>query len=72
MDENFDLRASLIHISPGNRQLVATGRALGAAVNFAGSGGAVVGMYDGDLQRLQRLSDAYAEMGGKLIVPQIV
>jgi glucuronokinase len=71
MDENFDLRAALIHISPGNRQLVATGRALGAAVNFAGSGGAVVGMYDGDPKRLQRLSDAYAEMGAKLIVPQI-
>jgi glucuronokinase len=72
MDANFDLRASLIAISPGNRRLVETGRALGAAVNFAGSGGAVVGCYDGDPERLNRLASAYAEMGARLFVPQIV
>lgn len=72
MDANFDLRASLIQISPGNRRLVETGRSLGAAVKFAGSGGAVVGMYDGDPGRLQRLSAAYAAMGAKLLVPEIV
>lgn len=71
MDANFDLRASLIRISSGNRALVETGRRLGAAVNFAGSGGAVVGCFDGDPQRLKRLAAAYAEMGAKLILPQI-
>ncbi|MFB3816608.1 MAG: mevalonate kinase [Candidatus Methylomirabilales bacterium] len=71
MDANFDLRASLIAISPGNRRLVETGRRLGAAVKFAGSGGAVVGAYDGDPGRLARLRAAYAEMGAALIVPQI-
>lgn len=71
MDANFDLRASLIHISPGNRRLVETGRRLGAAVNFAGSGGAVVGCYDGDPDRLGRLTTTYEEMGAKLIVPQV-
>jgi glucuronokinase len=72
MDANFDLRASLINISPGNRGLVETGRKLGAAVKFAGSGGAVVGCYDGDPERLQRLAAAYAELGANLITPQIV
>jgi glucuronokinase len=72
MDANFDLRASLIPISPGNGQLVAIGRSLGAGVNFAGSGGAVVGCYDGDPARLARLRTAYAEMGASLIVPEIV
>ncbi len=71
MDANFDLRASLIQISPGNRKLVDTGRRLGAAVNFAGSGGAVVGCTDGDPERLRRLAAAYAEMGAKLILPKI-
>jgi glucuronokinase len=71
MDANFDLRASLIHISPGNRVLVETGRKLGAAVNFAGSGGAVAGSYDGDPERLRRLATAYQELGAKLIIPQI-
>lgn len=72
MDANFDLRASLIAISPGNRMLVETGRKLGAAVKFAGSGGAVVGCYDGDPERLRRLTRAYEGLGAKLIVPQVV
>jgi glucuronokinase len=71
MNANFDLRASLLIISPGNRQLVETGRRLGAATKFAGSGGAVVGCYDGDPERLERLAAAYAAMGAKLIVPEI-
>jgi glucuronokinase len=71
LDANFDLRASLIPISPGNRQLVETGRRLGAYTKFAGSGGAVVGSYDGDPERLRRLTVAYTEMGAKLIVPDI-
>ncbi len=72
MDANFDLRARLLNISPGNRSLVETGRALGASVKFAGSGGAVVGCYDGDPKRLERLTAAYAAMGAKLIVPEIL
>lgn len=71
MDANFDLRASLIPISPGNQALVETGRTLGAAVKFAGSGGAVVGCHDGDPERLRRLAAAYKELGAKLIIPQI-
>ncbi len=71
MDANFDLRASLIPISSGNRMLVETGRKLGAAVKFAGSGGAVVGSYDGDPARLQRLAAAYKASGATLVVPQI-
>ena len=71
MDANFDLRASILHISPGNRELVETGRRLGAAVKFAGSGGAVVGCRDGDPERLRRLAEAYAGMGATLIVPEI-
>lgn len=71
MDANFDLRARLIKISPGNHRLVAIGQELGAAVKFAGSGGAVIGMYDGDPGRLARLRQAYEAFGAKLIDPQI-
>jgi glucuronokinase len=72
VDENFDLRAGLIRISDGNRRLVETGRRLKAAVNFAGSGGAVTGLWDGDPGRLQALRAAYAATGAQLIVPRIV
>lgn len=71
VDENFDLRASLIRISDGNRRLVETGRGLGAAVNFAGSGGAVTGIWDGDPDRLAALRSAYAAMGARLVLPEI-
>ena len=71
MDENFDLRAQLIRISEGNKRLIATGRQLGAAVNFAGSGGAVTGMWDGDPKRLQALRAAYDGIGARLVLPEI-
>ncbi len=71
MDENFNLRARLCHISKGNHELVQTGRALGAAVKFAGSGGAVIGLYDGDPQRLALLREAYSRIGATLIEPLV-
>ena len=48
MNANFDLRASLHNVGDGNRELVATARSAGASANFAGSGGAIVGIYDGE------------------------
>lgn len=71
LDAAFDLRASLIAISGGNLELIHCGRRLGACTQFAGSGGAVIGCYDGDPQRLARLRAAYEEIGAQLIVPEI-
>lgn len=71
LNEGFDLRARLIRISDGNMRLVQTGRRLGACTQFAGSGGAIIGTYDGDPQRLARLQQAYEAFGAKLIVPQV-
>lgn len=71
MDENFDLRASLTRISDGNISLVNAGRKHGANVKFAGSGGAVVGMYDGDPDRLAVIEAEYKKLGAVLLVPQI-
>lgn len=69
MDANFDLRARICAISPGNRRLVETGRKQGAHVKFSGSGGAVIGQYDGDPGRLQRIREAYAAFGAQVVVP---
>ena len=71
LDANFDLRSRLCQISQGNRQLVEIGRRLGAAVKFAGSGGAVIGIYDGDEARLKTITDAYAQVGARVFVPDI-
>jgi glucuronokinase len=72
MNEAFDLRARLIPISEGNMQLIERGRRLGASTQFAGSGGAVIGCYDGDPERLERMRRSYEEMGAMLIVPEIL
>jgi len=69
MNENFDLRASLCPISSGNRELVETGRKLKCATKFAGSGGAVVGLYDGDPGKLQQIQQAYEQIGATVVTP---
>ncbi len=43
-DRNFDTRASIWPLRPEDRELVALGRAEGAAVKLTGSGGGVVGL----------------------------
>ena len=69
MDANFDLRNRIMLISDGNQQLVNVGRQLGASVKFAGSGGAVVGTYDGDPDRFAKIVEAYQKLDANVVVP---
>jgi glucuronokinase len=71
MDENFNLRSSLLPISAGNLELIKTGRGVGASVKFAGSGGTLIGTYDGDPDRWKRICKVYSEIGAKVFIPQI-
>ncbi len=71
LDANFDLRARLVQVSGGNFRLVKTGRDCGAHVKFCGSGGAVIGQYDGDPERLERIRLAYEAFGAHVIQPVI-
>jgi glucuronokinase len=70
MDANFELRARLVVVGDGNRRLVETGRQIGAGVKQAGSGGAVVGAFDGDPSRLKNLRLAYEQIGARILVPR--
>jgi glucuronokinase len=71
MDANFELRARLVEVGDGNRRLVETGRQIGAGVKQAGSGGAVVGAFDGDPSRLENLRLAYKQIGARFLVPRV-
>jgi len=71
LDENFDLRAGLYSISPGNRELVERARHEGAHVHFAGSGGAVVGVCRDDAM-FDHLAHSYAQMGARILKPVIL
>lgn len=70
INANFDRRASLYNVGEGNLDLVATARSAGASAKFAGSGGAIVGIYD-DGEVFQRLEKAFAPKGIRVIKPEI-
>ena len=71
LDANFDLRASLYNISSGNLDMIQAARRVGASSNFAGSGGAVVGLYEGEAM-FQKLTQEMAKLDVAVIKPQIV
>lgn len=65
MNANFDLRRKVYGdnvIDEGNLQMIEIARSLGAPVKFPGSGGAVIGMYEGQ-EQLSRLKEAYLSQG---------
>ena len=66
MNANFDKRASLYDVGDGNRELVATARSVGASANFAGSGGAIVGIYDGE-EGFGNLEKVFAPKGIRVL-----
>ncbi len=71
VDANFDLRAKLYRIDPGNLEMVRMARSAGATANFAGSGGAIVGTYKDDAM-LDKLAAAGKAVGVAVIKPKIV
>ena len=72
INENFDLRASIVQLRKEDLELVHTARRFGASSKFAGSGGAVIGTFDGTPETLQKLTDAYKEIGAEVVVPKVV
>jgi glucuronokinase len=48
INANFDLRARLYKLGEGNLQMIHRAREVGASSNFAGSGGAIAGLYRGE------------------------
>lgn len=70
IDANFDLRARIYKIGEGNREMIETARSVGASANFAGSGGAIVGLYR-DRDMFQRLTAAMQAIGVAVIEPKV-
>lgn len=68
INANFDRRVSLYNVGPGNIDMVQTARKVGASAKFAGSGGAIVGIYEDDTM-FAKLEKAFASKGIKVIQP---
>ncbi len=70
IDENFDTRRRIFRLPGWQVQMVETARQCGASAKFAGSGGAIIGTYDGD-EMFERLRTQLAGIGARVIRPQI-
>jgi glucuronokinase len=70
IDTNFDTRRGIYRLPDWQVQMIETARACGASAKFAGSGGAIIGTYDGEAM-FQRLQGQLAQRGSQVIRPQI-
>jgi len=70
IDENFNLRNSIFALAPWQIQMIETARACGASAKFAGSGGAIIGVYQ-DEAMFQALTSRLEAIGSRVIKPQI-
>jgi glucuronokinase len=70
MNESFDLRSRIMRISDANMAMVLTARACGASANYAGSGGSIIGIYDGE-PMFERLAAELGRLGAVVIKPRI-
>jgi len=68
IDEGFNLRKTIMNIAPENLRMVDASRATGASATFAGSGGAIVGLYR-DGRHYQQLVDALGTLRCSVIRP---
>ena len=70
MNANFDRRAKLYKISKGNMKMIETARGAGASAAFTGSGGAIIGIYDGE-KMFSRLKEKLKKFKVEVIKPEI-
>ena len=70
MNDNFDLRRQIMPIAPENLRMVEVARSVGVSAKFAGSGGAIVGLFK-DGRQYQQLVDALAALRCHVVRPLI-
>jgi glucuronokinase len=59
-NENFEIRKTIMPIAPENQRIIDVARSVGASAKFAGSGGAICGVYHGENQ----YQDLVSALGG--------
>ena len=70
VNANFDLRDRIFNVAEENRRMVMTARKSGACAKFAGSGGAIVGLFEDEAQ-FRRLRDDLAAIGCTTLKPNV-
>jgi glucuronokinase len=70
MNENFDTRRSIYNLPSWQVEMVDIARACGASAKFAGSGGAIIGIYHGEAM-FDALSRELGAHGSTVIKPEV-
>ena len=70
INANFDLRNKVLSVAPQNERMVLTARKSGASSKFAGSGGAIIGLYE-DAAMFARLKADLEAIGCAVLAPTI-
>jgi len=70
MNANFDLRRTIMPIAPENLRMIEAARSVGASAKFAGSGGAIVGLYH-SARQYRELVDALGAVRCSVVRPMI-
>ena len=70
MNENFDFRSRIMPITGSNMELIETARSCGASAKFAGSGGAIIGLYSSE-KMFNRLVSELGRLDAVVIKPDI-
>jgi len=71
MNANFDRRAQIYQISADNLEMIDIARKCGASAKFAGSGGAIIGMYD-HVDMFNKLQQRFTAKNIQILKPKIV
>ena len=71
IDASFDERAAILNLDPRHVAMVRAARANGASANYAGSGGAIVGLLGGSADRFGDLQDALCAVGATTVRPTV-
>jgi glucuronokinase len=69
INSNFDTRRTIYRLPAWQVDMVETARACGASAKFAGSGGAIVGTYEGETM-FERVRERLAAIGSLTVKPQ--
>ena len=68
MDQNFDLRSEICELPANHVEMVEKAREVGASAKFAGSGGAIVGIFR-DQAMFEQLQSVLGELGCEVFQP---
>lgn len=71
LNRNFDLRKEIMHIAAENLRMIDTARSTGASAQFTGSGGAIIGTYEGE-KMYRALESKLTGIGCTVFKPKII